>query len=267
MNPTDSFHARRALLGWLACASACAAFPTLGCAGAAPCPAANPVPSPMPTPTQPSAPALPPGLLAEDLKLLASPGDALPVVQRTAGSRGVLRSLARPLAPADDVTVLERRMRASLAATKGVGIAAPQVGLGVRAILVMHGARPSTPGGVADPRIVFYLNPRIVERSDEVTLDYEGCLSVAEVCGMVRRNRSVVVEHGVAGAKPVRVEATGFDARIFQHEIDHLEGVLYIDRVEGGLQPKDKLKELREQLRRDHPELVTMREVVRSAVL
>jgi peptide deformylase len=210
--------------------------------------------APQPCPVPPPSPPLPPGLLTDDLKLLHSPTDPLPVVLRTPGGRGVLRAQARRLVPADDVALLERRMRSSLAASKGVGIAAPQVGLGVAAILVMHGARPAVSGGEVRPRVEFYVNPRIVERSDEVTLDYEGCLSVADVCGMVRRNRMVVVEHGVA---PQRVEASGFDARIFQHEIDHLEGVLFIDRVEGGVQPKDKLKELREQLRREHPELVS----------
>jgi peptide deformylase len=215
--------------------------PGYGCVGAAPS---------VPGPVTPKA-----GLLADDLRLLASPGDALPVVQRTAGERGVLRRTARFLSSADNVAVLERRMRASLLATQGVGIAAPQVGLGVRAVLVMHGARPSKPGGVAQPHVDFYLNPRIVERSDDITLDYEGCLSVADVCGLVRRNRVVLVEHGLPGKTLVQVEATGFDARIFQHELDHLDGVLFIDRVEGGIQPKNKLKELREQLRRDHPEL------------
>ena len=207
----------------------------------------------------PPPPPAPAGLLPDDLRLLQSPGEALPIVKRTAGARGVLRSLARTIAPSDHAALLERRMRASLDASKGVGIAAPQIGISARAILVMHGARPAVPGGETHPLVQWYLNPRIVERSDEVTLDYEGCLSVDDVCGLVRRHRAVVVEHGLDGSTPQRIEALGFDARIFQHEIDHLDGVLYVDRVEGSLQPKDKIKELREQLRRDHPELVSAR--------
>lgn len=141
-------------------------------------------------------------------------------------------------------------MRASLhASNRGVGLAAPQVGIGARAIVVMIGARSDS------PRVEFFVNPRIVQRSDDVTLDYEGCLSVPDVCGLVRRTRAIVIEHGLPEGATQKLEVTGFDARIFQHEIDHLDGVLYIDRVEGGLQPKEKLKELREQLRREHPGL------------
>lgn len=159
-------------------------------------------------------------------------------------------------------------MRATLLSSKGVGLAAPQIGIGARAILVMHGVRPVTPGSPTEPHVEWYVNPRIVERGDEVTLDYEGCLSIAEVCGLVRRHRRVVVEHGVAGAPRRHVEVTGFDARIFQHEIDHLDGVLYVDRVEGGLQPKERLKELRDQLRRDHPqEVAALRGAAVTAVL
>jgi peptide deformylase len=146
-------------------------------------------------------------------------------------------------------------MRSSLEVSQGVGLAAPQIGIGARAILVMHGVRPAQ-GEAAVEHVELYVNPRIVERSDELTLDYEGCLSVADVCGLVRRHRSIVVEHGLPGAPLQRVAATGFDARIFQHEVDHLDGVLYIDRVEGGLQPKERIRELREQLRRERPELV-----------
>lgn len=173
------------------------------------------------------------------------------IVQRTPTQDGVLRHQARPLTPADTPLLgrVEARMRTTLTESKGVGLAAPQVGLGARAILVMLGAR--TPS----PKVLFFVNPRIVQRSDDLTADYEGCLSVPDVCGLVRRNRSVVIEHGVPGETPLRLEATGFDARIFQHEIDHLEGILYLDRVEGSVQPKDRLKELRDQLRKDHPEL------------
>jgi peptide deformylase len=181
--------------------------------------------------------------------LLGSGGGALPVVQRTRNG-GVLRRLARPLSGGDDVRLLESRLRASLAASeRGVGLAAPQVGIGARAILVMLGAH--TPAA----RVDLFLNPRVVERSDDTLLDYEGCLSVPDVCGLVRRSRRIVVEHGLAGTAAGRLEAGGFDARIFQHEIDHLDGVLFVDRVEGGLQPKERLRQLREELRREHPEL------------
>ena len=222
--------ARRGLLTWVVGGSALAA---LGCAGAA----ANPAATRGPTAA----------LGAADWQRLADGGGALPIVQRKEGERGVLRLRARPLQAADlpHVARLERRMRETLLATgSGVGLAAPQVGFSARVVLVKLGARGQA------PRIELFVNPRIVERTDEIELDYEGCLSIPGVCGLVRRNRGIVVEHGESSRAPRRLEVEHFDARIFQHEIDHLDGVLYIDRVEGVLQPMERLKELREELRR-----------------
>ena len=127
--------------------------------------------------------AEPPALLPDDLRLLASPGLELPIVQRIAGARGVLRSQARALTSADSLETLERRMRATLDQAKGVGLAAPQIGISVRSILVMLGARE------ANPHVQLFVNPRIVERTDTLTLDYEGCLSITGVCGRARRSR------------------------------------------------------------------------------
>lgn len=174
----------------------------------------------------------------------------LPIVRNDAKDRAVLRRRARQAASSSDLVRLEDRLRESLIASeKGVGIAAPQIGISSRAVLVTLGARTKT------PVTRFFVNPRIILRSEDISVDYEGCLSVPDLCGLVRRNRSITVEYLGAQDSIQSLEVTGFDARIFQHEIDHLDGVLYVDRVEGGLQPKDRLKELREQLKRDHPEL------------
>lgn len=184
--------------------------------------------------------------------MLEAPAGPLTIVQRVPGQVTVLRRQARMLTTSDgeSVAVLERRMRETLSATKGgVGLAAPQVGVGARGIIVMLGARGDS------PRVEFFMNPRIVERSDEITMDYEGCLSIQDVCGLVKRNRQVVIEHGLEGFAAQRLEVSDFDARIFQHEIDHLDGVLYIDRVDGELQPRERLKELREKLREQQPKL------------
>ena len=250
--PTDSLSTRRRALHLALTGLAAGLLPGLACA---PTPAATPRPAFPPRPQAPARPCtlpLPAGLSANDRALVSSPSEALPIVLRTPGQDGVLRHLARQLTLDDAAQIdrLEAHLRASLAASnRGVGLAAPQVGIGARAVVVMLGARSDKPS------VGFYVNPRIVQRSDDVTLDYEGCLSVPDVCGMVRRNRSIVIEHGMPEGAALRIEVTGFDARIFQHEIDHLDGVLYIDRVEGGLQPKDRLKELRDQLRKEHPEL------------
>ncbi|OQB13662.1 MAG: Peptide deformylase [Deltaproteobacteria bacterium ADurb.Bin207] len=221
------------------------ALPTTGCAT---CPSPSPfltTPLPQPQPCQGPAAAL----REEDVALLRSTTRPLPIVLRDADQTEILRRHARIVSPSDrdHLGDLERRLRETLADSgNGVGLAAPQIGIGVRAIVVMLDARGN------NPHVDCFLNPRIIERSDDLTLDYEGCLSIPDVCGLVKRNRRIVVEHGLFGSRD-RLVAEQFDARIFQHEIDHLDGVLYVDRVQGQTHPKDKLKELREQLRAQQP--------------
>lgn len=120
------------------------------------------------------------------------------------------------------VADLERTMEEE----RGCGIAAPQVGVHERVILVDAGSGPRA-----------YVNPRIVSRSFRTVLFEEGCLSVPGVWGVVKRSRSVKVEAFGADGQPVTVDAEGLEAIIFQHEIDHLDGVLFIDRVEKFTRP------------------------------
>lgn len=102
----------------------------------------------------------------------------------------------------------------------GVGIAAPQVGVHDRIIIV------ETPTG-----IIPYVNPEIVSRSVRMVASIEGCLSVPGTCGTVKRHSSVKVKAKTRDGEDVEVKANGLLAIIFQHEIDHLDGVLFIDRA------------------------------------
>jgi len=77
------------------------------------------------------------------------------------------------------------------------------------------------------------INPFIVERSEESVEFFEGCLSVAGFSALVKRSRRVAVQYLDERAQPQHLEASGWFARILQHEIDHLQGVLYIDRMES----------------------------------
>ncbi len=108
----------------------------------------------------------------------------------------------------------------------GCGIAAPQVGIHERVIIVDSGKGPKA-----------FVNPEIVARSFRTFLFEEGCLSVPGVWGMVKRHRGVKVKALDEIGKEVTVEADGLEAVIFQHEIDHLDGVLFIDRVEKFTRP------------------------------
>lgn len=107
----------------------------------------------------------------------------------------------------------------------GVGIAGPQVGLNRRVVAVQRFDKDGEPFEV-------YPNVRIVWQSDSLAFGPEGCLSVPDRREDVARSQEIVIEYtAVPGLKTIRDTISGFTAVIFQHEVDHLDGVLYIDRV------------------------------------
>jgi peptide deformylase len=153
----------------------------------------------------------------------------------------LLRTPCRPVAPGDeDATRLIARMLATVREQEGVGIAAPQVGINRRVILVQRlDRKPEQP-------FVAYLNPEITEMSKAWVLDWEGCLSIPAGCGKVKRARAIVIAYVTPAGEPRTEKVEGFTARIFQHEIDHLDGVLFIDRMEAGtLISREALREIR----------------------
>jgi len=110
----------------------------------------------------------------------------------------------------------------------GVGIAAPQVGILRRMIAVQRFDKPGEP-------FECYVNPEIVGRSAARTAGREGCLSVPETSGTVLRADRIVLRYlDETTMRPVTDTVEGFTAVIFQHEIDHLDGVLFIDRMQRG---------------------------------
>ncbi|WP_223828333.1 peptide deformylase [Streptomyces venezuelae] len=112
---------------------------------------------------------------------------------------------------------------------KGMGIAAPQLGVGRAAAVV----QPPAP----DSRAIVLLNPRITERSEGMDEQYEGCLSFFDVRGLVPRPLAVTVETtALDGSTVTTVYERGL-ARLIQHEIDHLEGLLYTSRMRAGVEP------------------------------
>jgi peptide deformylase len=111
----------------------------------------------------------------------------------------------------------------------GVGLAAPQVNVAERVIVV---ELPADEEEGTPAELYAFVNPEIIKMSHEAEDGQEGCLSVPGYVGEVPRYTMVVVRGQDARGKPQRVRAKDYLARIFQHEIDHLDGVLFIDRVE-----------------------------------
>jgi peptide deformylase len=112
----------------------------------------------------------------------------------------------------------------------GVGIAAPQVASSVRLFIVASRPSPRYPHApVMEPTAM--INPEIVDRSGELVAGWEGCLSVPGTRGSVLRDRAIEVTYFTKHGELVRQELTDFVARIFQHELDHLDGILFPDRV------------------------------------
>jgi peptide deformylase len=149
----------------------------------------------------------------------------------------VLRQRARPV---DRVTEVHRRlgrdMLETMRAAPGVGLAGPQVGVLDR-IFVWE----------VDERYGVLLNPVIEERSDELVEGEEGCLSIPGLYFPVLRAAEVRVAGIGVDGEPVALDADGLLARVCQHEIDHLDGVLFIDRLPDALR-REALARLREQI-------------------
>jgi peptide deformylase len=122
----------------------------------------------------------------------------------------------------DDVRRLVERMTVLMKDAEGVGLAATQVGV-LRRIFVFV-------DGEDGPRAI--VNPVVVERADEAESDEEGCLSLQGVRVPVDRSVRVVLEGLDADGQPVHRELEGYTARVVQHELDHLDGVLIIDRTD-----------------------------------
>jgi len=148
----------------------------------------------------------------------------------------ILRSTAEPIANIknNEIQVLIDRLIKTLKQSKGVGIAAPQVGRSQRLLVIA--SHPNTRYPYAPTMAPLALiNPQIVSHSQNTEKDWEGCLSVPGIRGLVPRYTCVEVTYSDRHGETKTTEFTGFVARIFQHEYDHLEGKIFLDRVESTL--------------------------------
>ncbi|MBO0453816.1 MULTISPECIES: peptide deformylase [Enterococcus] len=128
----------------------------------------------------------------------------------------------------DEVVTLLDDMYETMVAHDGIGLAAPQIGKNLRIAVVE----------VEEGDRFDFINPEIIERKG-TSIDVEGCLSIPEVYGTVERADEVTVRYYDREGSEMEVTAYGYLARAFQHEIDHLDGKLFIDQVIDKIEPED----------------------------
>lgn len=152
----------------------------------------------------------------------------------------LLRQISQPVEIFDDdLNNLLETMQDVMYRDDGVGLAAPQIGLSRRIIVLDDGNG-----------LINFINPEILSSSNDEEVMEEGCLSLPDIRVPVRRPGEVVVEGQNESGKKVKYEATGLLARIFQHEIDHLNGILIIDHISAIQRSliKSKLKQLEKKI-------------------
>jgi peptide deformylase len=133
----------------------------------------------------------------------------------------ILREKAREIKKiTPQIEKLVANMVDTMYAAGGIGLAAPQIGVSKRVVVVDPGSN-----------LIILVNPEVERLEGDPELGEEGCLSIPGVWGPVERAPQVVVRGYDLGGKPVMYNAEGYAARAFQHEIDHLDGILFVDRA------------------------------------
>ena len=123
---------------------------------------------------------------------------------------------------------LIKKMRAIMKKAPGIGLAANQVGRTERLFVAQV---PKSRESSSDEKFYAILNPKIVKFSENKVIEEEGCLSVPETYGAVPRAEKVVLEGETLEGKRIKIKAWGLLARVFQHEVDHLDGKTFLDRT------------------------------------
>ncbi|MDO9423151.1 MAG: peptide deformylase [Methylobacter sp.] len=147
----------------------------------------------------------------------------------------VLRQKAQIISDVHDGEILQiiKAMQTTLAATSGVGIAAPQISQSKQIIIMASRPTPRYPSApLMEPTVM--INPGFDALSEIQEKDWEGCLSIPGIRALVPRYRDIMIRYTDRQGGLVEAKLSGFAARIFQHEVDHLEGKTYLDRVENN---------------------------------
>ena len=153
----------------------------------------------------------------------------------------VLRRKARAVTKFDkNLQTLIDDMIETMRDAPGVGLAAPQVGISERVIVVEYfeNEQAEEEEDETKKKVWAMVNPEIVKASEEQVMGVEGCLSIPALVGEVERHETLQIKGLNRHGQPMRVKAAGWLARIFQHEIDHINGVVFPDRATKVWQPQ-----------------------------
>ncbi|MBW4500649.1 MAG: peptide deformylase [Scytonema hyalinum WJT4-NPBG1] len=160
-------------------------------------------------------------------------GELLPIIQL---GDPILRQKATLVENVSDERIqkLIDDLMATVAQANGVGIAAPQVAQSYRLFIVASRPNPRYPNA-PEMEPTAMINPKIIASSTEIVKGWEGCLSIPGIRGLVPRFQAIEVEYTDRNGKLQKQEFTDFVARIFQHEYDHLDGIVFLDKLESTL--------------------------------
>ncbi|MBD2034180.1 peptide deformylase [Leptolyngbya sp. FACHB-321] len=146
----------------------------------------------------------------------------------------ILRQKAQPVqdVQSERIQTLVENLLITVKEANGVGIAAPQVAQSDRLFIVASRPNLRYPNApMMEPTAI--INPRLLAHADETVTGWEGCLSIPGIRGKVPRYRAIEVEYTGRDGKLHKQELTDFVARIFQHELDHLDGIVFVDRIDS----------------------------------
>ena len=143
----------------------------------------------------------------------------------------LLRQVAKPVARFDEaLAALVADMEDTMRALSGAGLAAPQIGVSLRVVIFGFTANPRYPQVAPVPYTVL-VNPELTPIGEEQEEGWEGCLSVPGLRGLVPRYRHLRYRGRDLAGEPIDRTVQGFHARVVQHEVDHLDGILYPQRI------------------------------------
>jgi peptide deformylase len=152
----------------------------------------------------------------------------------------ILRRKAKKIVTFDkDLQTLIDNMIDTMRAAPGVGLAAPQVSQSIRLVVVEYGEEDDEGKEVSPKKLYILINPVIAIASEEKVKALEACLSLPGLVGEVERHQEITIKGLNRYGKAYKISAQGWLARIFQHEIDHLDGIVYPDRAIRVWKPKE----------------------------